>query len=690
MSSLTKKQTILNRDISWMYFNRRILDEAADPQNPLLERLKFIGIYSSNLDEFFRVRVATLRRMIEIDKSVKKSTVESSKTLKTILNLNENYNKDLEIILSDLIIELNSENLTFLNETNLNQNQIQYIDQFYRQKLSSNLYPLLITRMDQLPKLNDKNSYLAVLMTDESESGEKEFALIQIPTTALSRFFIFPDEQEVTKVMFLDDVIRFCLPKIFGSLKYTQFQAYTIKITRDSEMDFDNNMYQSVLEKVSKAVKNRKYGNPVRLVYDREIPHFFLKVIEKKLNLGKNDPRIAGSRYHNLKDFIDFPELKRDDLKYPKQEPLIMPDFEISTNLMQLIRIKDRYLHYPYHKFEYFIRLLREAAINPEVKAISISIYRLAKNSKIIDALICAALNGKKVTAIVELLARFDESSNIDWAQKMQDAGINVVFGVDGLKVHSKIALIKTKSKSIACISTGNFHEGTASLYTDFSIFTANPKIVKDVEKVFQFIEHPYSNLTYNELIVSPNYTRKKITTLIQNEIKNAKKGVPAYIYMKINHLVDEKIILLLYKASDAGVKIKLLVRGNCSIKTNFKNDGENIEVYGIVDRYLEHSRILIFANGSHEKYFIGSADLMVRNLDNRIEVYTPIYDPDIQIQLKNIIEFGLKDNIKSRIVDGSGQNLIHKTNDLTPFRSQSELYNYYLNMNQIYQTKQN
>lgn len=671
----------INRDISWMYFNKRILDEASHKNNPLLERLKFIAIYSSNLDEFFRVRVATLRRIIEIEDAVKHVKSDSKSVLKSLLKLNEQFTRDLEQIFISIKEELKAENIYFVDETQLSTFQVEFIESFYKDELMNSLFPILVSRMDEEPKLSDKSTYLAVKITssqDTSKKKKKEYALIQIPTTELSRFVLLPTEGNKQCVIFLDDIIRYCLPKIFASLNYDQYEAYTVKFTRDSEMDFDNSTHHSILEKVSKAVKSRKTGIPVRFVYDREIPKDLLKFVEKLLKIDKRDAHIGGSRYHNLKDLMSFPHLNRAHLKYAPQPALSLPAFDNAISIIQLIREKDQYLHYPYHNFDNFIRILREAAISPDVKSIKISIYRLAKNSKVIKALICAAMNGKKVTAIVELLARFDESSNINWAQKMQDAGIKVLFGVEGLKVHSKLALIIARKGNIACIGTGNFHEGTAAVYTDFTLMTAKMSLVNEVETVFNYIEHPYLNPVFKELIVSPNYTRKIIIGLIKTEIDNAKKKLPAYILFKVNHIVDEKIIQKLYQASNAGVEIKLLVRGNCSIMTGIKNLSKNIEVYGIIDRYLEHSRILIFANGGDEKYFIGSADLMERNLDNRIEVYTPVYDPDIQKQLRKTIDFGLRDNMKARVVDGTGSNYLHKTENKTPFRSQEELYKFY------------
>ncbi len=672
----------LNRDISWMYFNKRILNEAANSNNPLLERIKFLGIYSSNLDEFFRVRVATLRRMIDIEDSVKNVKSDSKLILKKVLKLNLEYAHELDAIFAGIIVELRTYSICLINENELDDVQKQYLDEYYQEELMNSLFPVLVSQMDEEPSLNDKSTYLAIEIGDsktkDKQKRKKEYALIHIPTSQLSRFLVLPSKDDKQFVMFMDDVIRYCLPKIFASLNYTSYQAYTMKFTRDAELDFDNSAYEGILEKVSKVVKNRKQGAPVRFVYDAEMPSGLLKFCEKLLKINADVARIASGRYHNLKDLLSFPTLNRYDLRDAKQPPLNIPHFDEAVNILDLVREKDRYLHYPYHSFDYFIRLLREAAISPDVKAIKVTIYRLAKNSKVIQALICAAMNGKKVTANVELFARFDESSNINWAQKMKDAGINVVLGVEGLKVHSKLALITSRRHSIVCIGTGNFHEGTASLYTDFTLMTANKEIVSEVNTLFDFIEHPYITPSFKHLIVSPNHTRKKIIALINKEIDNAKKGLTAYIWFKVNHIVDQKIIEKLYEASNAGVEIKLLVRGNCSIITGINCMSKNIEVYGIIDRYLEHSRILIFANGGDEKYFIGSADLMERNLDRRIEVFTPVYDTEIQKQLRKTIEYGLRDNVKARIVDGKGGDELHKTTSQVQFRSQEELYKFY------------
>jgi len=680
------KSNTVNRDISWMYFNKRILDEAANTSIPLLERLKFLGIYSNNLDEFFQVRVATISRLAEIEEKVTSSKSDSRRILKAIHKLNETYAKDFETIFYGLLKEFEDENIFLVNETQLNDNQKEFVNNLYKEELMNSLYPLLVSRMPEKPDLNDKSIYMAVKISksdSDNSKSKKEIALIEIPTGEFSRFIVLPKEEDKTYIIFLDDVIRFCLPQIFSSLNSDQYDAHTIKFTRDAEMDFDNNTTQGILDKVSKGVRSRKKGLPTRFVFDREISNDLFRFTRKLLNVDKYDACIGEGRYHNMKDLMSFPNVGRNDLKFTPQPPVKLPAFEKADSLITLIRKKDRFLHFPYNSFDNFIRLLRECAINPEVKEINISIYRLAKNSKVVQALICAAMNGKKVTVMVELLARFDESSNINWAKRMKEAGIRVIFGVEGLKTHCKIVHITARHGDIACIGTGNFHEGTSTVYTDFLLMTAHKGIVDEVAQVFHFLEQPYQTPTFKHLIVSPMFIRSQLYKLIKTETENAKKGKKAFIYCKINHVVDEQIIEKLYLASNAGVEIKLLVRGNCSLKTGVRLMSENIEAYGIIDRYLEHSRIMIFCNGGDERYFIGSADWMQRNLDNRVEVYTPVYDPTLQKQLKKAIEYGLKDNLKARIVDGSGKNILNGLPDEAPFRSQEELYKYYKKMSE-------
>ena len=498
--------------------------------------------------------------------------------------------------------------------------------------------------------------------------------------------------------MFLDDVIRYCLPLIFVGMKYTDYEAYTFKFTKDAEMEIDSDLRTGVLQKISKGVKSRKRGEPIRFVYDEQIPKDLLKRLVDRLNVDKNDTRVAGGRYHNFKDLMKFPVCGRYDLKYPVWEPVFKPELNGKESLLTLIRQKDRSLHYPFHSFDTFIRVLREAAISKEVKSIKMTLYRLAKESKVIKALICAAKNGKKVTVVIELLARFDEASNINWSKRMQDAGIHVIFGVEGLKIHSKLVHIGTRHGDIAWISTGNFHEGNARMYTDYTIMTAHRPLVREVNAVFDFIEKPYTPVNFKELLVSPNDMRKRLIALISKEIKNKEQGKEAYILAKVNHITDRALIEKLYEASTAGVQVELVVRGNCSLVTGIAGISENIHINGIIDRYLEHSRIFIFANGGEEKYYIGSADWMPRNLDNRIEVLAPVYDKEIQADLKRIVCYGYRDTAKGRIVDGTGENRPWENRpstlckNFTPalaeaetatvvFRSQEELYRKYKNI---------
>ena len=528
-------------------------------------------------------------------------------------------------------------------------------------------------------------------MLRKDEAGkikEKDYAVIQLPVGEFGRFIQLPESEGKTYLMFLDDVIRYCLPMIFVGMKYTDYEAYTFKFTKDAEMEIDSDLRTGVLQKISKGVKSRKKGEPLRFVYDEQIPRDLLKRLTDRLNIDKNDTRVAGGRYHNFKDLMKFPVCGHSHLKYPVWEPIFKPELNGTESLLTLIHQKDRSLHYPYHSFDTFIRVLREAAISKEVKSIKMTLYRLAKDSKVVKALICAAKNGKKVTVVIELLARFDEASNINWSKRMQDAGIRVIFGVEGLKIHSKLVHIGTRHGDIVCISTGNVHEGNARMYTDYTIMTTHRPIVREVNAVFDFIEKPYTPVNFKELLVSPNDMRKRLIALINKEIKNKEQGKDAYILAKVNHITDRALIEKLYEASAAGVKIELVVRGNCSLVPGVPGVSENIHINGIIDRYLEHSRIFIFANAGEERYYIGSADWMPRNLDNRIEVLAPVYDKEIQADLKRIVCYGFQDTAKGRIVDGMGTNRIWNFPFTPPlseemaslFRSQEKLYNEYKN----------
>ena len=694
---LTEKN-YLERDVSWMYFNRRILDEAMRSDVPLMERLTMLGIYSNNLDEFFRVRVATLTRIVELsekpDKELRKRTEE---TLHTIYKLNEKYNAVYASAVKMVEDELAKNGIRILKENELDDAQQAFVRQYCLSTLAGNISPIWLDGLKSLATSADDTIYLAIRLKKTEEGKKKttkKYALLELPTKKFGRFVKLEvprdadsSEQPVPQcIMYLDDVLRCALPYLFPGTDFNEAEAWSFKFTRDAEMEIESDVQNGMLQKIAKGVKSRKKGLPVRLIYDAEMPKELLKRI--KLLLGAQENLIAGGRYQNHKDLMKFPDCGNPDLRYPKW-PQITPEWAVQPSILEMIRQRDRFLHVPYHSFDAYIQLLREAAINPEVKSVKTTLYRLAKDSKVIGALIAAARNGKKVTVVIELLARFDEESNIDWSRKMAEAGITVITGVEGLKIHSKITLIECKGQDVAVISTGNFHEGNARAYTDFMQLTARKNIVQEVANVFSFIERPYMQQRFHELMVSPNDMKRHLTTLINQEIKNHQAGYASGILCKVNHITDPSIVKKLYEAASAGVKVRLLVRGNCSLVSTLPELGGNLEVHGIIDRYLEHSRILIFANGTdfdhpevldgtqHDyKVFIGSADWMPRNLDHRIEVYTPVYDAELKREARMIVEYGMRDNVQGRIVDGTGHNLpVMRDGEEERFRSQEALY---------------
>lgn len=672
-----------------MYFNRRILQEACRPHVPILERMAFLGIYSNNLDEFFRVRIATQSRIAEcMDRSATAEREKAKKLLKQIGKINSHYVKDYEEAVHTVTAELRKENIYLVSDTEVTPEQMQFIQSFYKAKIYGFLIPVWFSAIKLLDNENDENIYLAVKAVKSGEKTVSDYAFLELPVNICGRFVRLPDSDGKSYLMYLDDVIRCCLPLVFEGLGFDKFEAYAFKFTRDAEMEIDNDLRTGTLQKISKGVKSRKRGEPLRVIYDANMPKDLLKRVLKKLDLDSMDTVISSGRYQNHKDLMKFPDCGKPHLKYPAWPPILKKELDGAESLLRKIQEKDRFIHVPYHSFDSFIRVLQEAAVSKEVDSIKITLYRLAKESKVVKALIGAARNGKKVTVCIELLARFDEASNINWSKKMQDAGIKVVFGVEGLKVHSKITHIgMKKGPDIACVSTGNFHEGNARTYTDCMLMTAYPRLVKDVDHVFDFIERPYAPIRFKELLVSPNEMKNKFVTLINNEIKNKKAGKPAYIKIKINHITDPIMVNKLYEASQAGVDIDLVLRGNCSLVTGIPGISSNIRIHGIIDRYLEHSRIFVFANGGEEKVFIGSADWMPRNLDNRIEVITPVYNPEIKEEMKRIVEYGLKDTMQGRIVDGHGENRFWGEDTAEePFRSQEALYNYYVaeNLNDL------
>ncbi|MDR3126901.1 MAG: RNA degradosome polyphosphate kinase [Tannerellaceae bacterium] len=671
-----RKKVYLEREVSWMYFNHRVLQEAQDARVPLLERLAFLGIYSNNMDEFFRVRVALLNRPHTRDLHTRsRSRKEDVAVLAQINDLYKKYALEFEQTFAALKKELEQYNIYIVAGKDIDQEQREEINRLFIHKLSPYLHPRLFLRNSNFKDLDDESVYLAVRLLQRG--GRKEYALLEIPVQRFGRFVRLQDGEDKARktFMFLDDVIRICLPFIFAGQPVTDYDAYAFKLTKDAGIDIDLSL-EGALNKVDKAVKNRRWGQPVRFIYDRDMPPDLLKQIRKNFNFGETDNVIAGSCYHNLKDLMAFPQCGAGQLKYPEWQALCVPELMGLESVIEVIRRQDILLHYPYHSFSNFVRLLREAAIHRDVHTLKITLYRLARHSVVAESLICAARNGKKVTVVIELLARFDEASNIYWTKKMQDAGITVILGIEGLKIHAKLTLIKGKAINIACINTGNFHEGNATTYTDLSLMTANRNIVKEVETVFSFIQKPYLNVSFKKLLVAPLTLREGIKELINVEIRNARRGKEAFIKGKLNHLIDKDIIDKLYEASTAGVKIDLLVRGSCSLVTGIEGLSSNISVKGIIDRFLEHSRIFIFANAGKPKYFIGSADWAYRNFDTRVEVIVPVLDERLQAELDIIVDYGLRDNQKARLVDGSGDNII--LSEGAEFRSQKELFDHY------------
>ena len=677
------KKIYINRELSWLEFNARVLQEAADQSVPLIERLRFIGIFSNNLDEFFKVRYASIKRIDMAGKGGKKELggIRAKELLVEITNRVIELQSESAAILSKIQKQLETENIFFINETQVSTSQQEFLNSYFIEMVSPVLSTFMLDEMDEFPLLKDSAAYLVITMTMKKDD-EKHYALIEIPKI-INRFVELPKQDDKQYIILLDDLIRNCLDNIFSIFDYSDLRADMIKITRDAELDFDSDLSKSFVDKISKSVENRKTGTPVRIVYDEKIEKETLDYLLQKMEISISDSIIPGGRYHNRRDYMSFPSLGRQNLLYKPFKPLLIKGFSLEGSLFNTIAQKDYLLHTPYQTFSYVIRFLREAALDPKVKSIKITIYRLAQVSHIASSLINAAKNGKKVTVQIELQARFDEAANIRYAEQMQNEGVHLIYGIPRLKVHCKVCLIEriesNKIKRYGLISTGNFNESTAKVYTDYTLFTADQKILKDIGKIFDFLEINYKIGNYKHLIVSPHYTRNIITELIQTEIDNNKEGKPSGIKLKLNSLSDFKIIDKLYEASMAGVKIQLIVRGVCCLIPGVKGMSENIEIISIIDKFLEHPRIFIFKNEGDEKLYISSADFMSRNLDNRVEVACPIYDQEIKQEIKDSFNICWSDNVKARIFSQEHVNAYRETNP-QKIRSQFETYSYYLN----------
>ncbi|MGN6533227.1 MAG: polyphosphate kinase 1 [Ginsengibacter sp.] len=679
------KRRIILRDISWLAFNGRVLQEAGDETVPLKERIKFLGIFSSNSDEFFRVRVATLKRMLQFGNKVNMHLESSPEIILEEINSKvttqqNQFNRTWKIIIE----ELRKQQIFILNEKQLNEEQQQFVLAYFSDCVRSNIVPLMLENLQVFPTLNDKSIYLACKLSKADGSIPDRFALVSVPSR-LSRFVILPSKENYRYVILLEDIIRFCLPQIFSFFGYDTFSSNIIKVTRDAEIDIDNDLTTSLIQKIQKGLKNRKKAKPVRFTFDKEIDSSLLNYLIKRLDLSNKDNIQSGERIHNFKDFMNFP----DELFHERsirKKPFIHPLLQNVNSVMEVILQRDVLLNFPYHSFDSVIDVLREAAIAPDVISIKVTCYRLAENSNVINALTNAVRNGKSVTAILELKARFDEEANIEWKEVLEDAGVKVFVGLPNLKVHAKLCLIKKKLNNhtvhYGFVSTGNLNEKTSLLYGDHCLLTSNRQIMADVNRIFNYLENP-KNLetlkTCNKLLVSPVNMRKHIITLINKEIKNAKEHKPASIILKLNSLSDEELILKLYEAARAGVKIKMIVRGICCMFTENKKFKKKVKAISIIDEYLEHARVMVFHNDGKEKYFISSADWMVRNLDHRIEAACPVYDKNIQRELRDILEIQLSDNVKARVLDNELSNRYVQSDGTKKVRSQIRIYNYLL-----------
>ncbi len=673
----------INREISWLSFNERVLQEADDPNTPLFERIRFIGIFSNNLDEFFRVRVATVRRMVDLGEDEENllgdyTPVELYDKIQNIVY--EQQNKVQQIFVS-IREELKQNNIFIINEEELTHKQGVFVKKYFYEKVLPNLVPIMLSKKNKFPYLRDRSVYLAVKLIKKSDPSDFAYSLIRIPGRTVSRFLVLPKVQNKTFVMLLDDVIRYCFDDLFFYFDYDKYQAYTIKVTRDAELDIDDDISKSLIEKMSTSLKKRKTGKPVRLLYDREIPQDLLDFILKKMKLDEEKNAIPGGKYHNHKDFMNFPAIGKKMHYYPKLPPFRHRDLPRHTSILSILRKKDVMLHYPYQTFNHFIDFLREAAIDPQVKEIGLTIYRVAEDSKVINTLLNAVRNGKVVTVVIELQARFDEEANIMWSNKLQEEGANVINGVPGMKVHSKLAWVKRledkKYNNYAYIGTGNFHEGTARVYADDGLLTADPRLANEVAMIFDFFKQNYRHYNYKNLLVSPFSMRETFVKHIEREKELAKEGKKGWMILKMNSLIDPGMIQKLYQAAKAGVKIQLIVRGIFGLMPNPEEFGENIQAISIVDKYLEHSRIFLFGNGGDEKMYISSADWMPRNLNRRIEVACPVYDDEIREEVKEMLRIQLRDNTKARILDPQLQNNYNRKAPEFSYRAQEDYYNY-------------
>ncbi len=682
-----KKAPFLNREISWLYFNERVLQEAADETVPLIERIKFLSIFSSNLEEFYRVRVASMNRLANLnDKAKSLLGFSPKKVINEIKNIVVKHERKFEgLFQATLISELAQKRIFILNYTQLNVSRGEFVRNHFRDKILSNLVPIMIDLNQPFPELKDRRLYFFVRLSKKNAKKADKYALIELPST-LPRFLVLPETNGLKYIILAEDIIKYCLDDVFYLFNYDETDAYAIQLTRDAELDIDKNVSEKFIEELKTSLDKRKKGKPMRLLYDTEIPFDMLNVLVAKMKI-EAESLIPGNSYHRFGDFISFPNVGSSDLEYTPNVPLKVSGLHRTESIFNKLAHKDYLINLPYQSYDYIILFLREAAIDPKVKEINITLYRLAENSKVINALINAAKNGKKVNCLVELKARFDEKANIFWTNRLQEEGINVNYGLTDYKVHSKICLIKRiengRNVYYANLATGNFNEKTARLYCDHSIFTSKKEITLDLLKLFNALNKRTIAKDFKHLIVSPLDSRNKFYGLINREIKFAKAGKPAYLILKANSLADEGIVNKLYEASNAGVNIKLIIRGICCLVPGVPGFSQNITVISIVDKFLEHARVFIFGNNGKEDMFLSSADLMTRNFEHRVEVGFPILDKEVKQEIRDIIDFQLQDNVKARDINKQNNNKYHKNRLTNKMRAQVLTYNYLKNKHQ-------
>lgn len=674
------ERLFMPRELSWLSFNARVLQEAADENVPIIQRLRYLGIFSSNLDEFFRVRVAEIRRLIVVSSGGKRQRAKD--LLETIQQQVSHLQREFDTIQTRVMVALEKRHIYIVDESALNKNQLSFVEEYFAAQVLPALEPILLTDELAIPALADESLYLAVdLKTAEGD----QYAVMEVPSDVLGRFVAIPkgkDPQGKVYIL-LDDVIRACLPRAFrGVFDIQSADAYCFKFSRDAELEIEASINESLIEKMASSLRQRRKADAVRFVYDATMPEPLLEHLRKRLGFGRYDSLIPGGRYHNSKDYIGFPNAGPKYLEFKPQTPIRIPELDAVDNIFTALREKDYLLYYPYHPFDYVVDVLKTAAIDPSVTAIKICLYRVASNSQIVDALINAQYNGKRVRVVVELAARFDEQANIAWSERLTEAGIEVIFGIPGLKVHSKLFLIdrmeQGKLVRYSHIGTGNFNEKTARLYTDFTLLTSDPVICEDVNQVFDFLKYNYRRPDYKQLLVSPHTSRTGIMELIDGEIKNAREGFRAQLFFKCNNLVDKQLTLKLYEASQAGVEIRLVIRGMCSLLPGVSGISENIQAISIVDRYLEHPRVYVAHNRGVPKYFIGSADLMTRNIDSRVEVICPVTDEAAQTLLQDVLDQQWNDNSKARVIDSKQANeMVVSSGRATLVRSQETIHRY-------------